>query len=38
MRSGDGLGDHHGYLLRMRLEGGMEGIELGPQLVRALLA
>ncbi len=38
MRSGDGLGDHHGYLLRMRLEGGLEGIELGPQLVRALLA
>lgn len=30
----DMLGDHHGYLLRMRLEGGLEGIELGPQLGR----
>ena len=28
------LGDHHGYLLRMRLEGGLDGIELGPQLGR----
>ena len=30
----DLLGDHHGYLLRMRLEGGLDGIELGPQLGR----
>ena len=29
------LGDHHGYLLRMRMEGGLEGIELGPLLGKA---
>lgn len=28
------LADHHGYLLRMRMEGGLEGIELGPLLGR----
>lgn len=26
------LRDHHGYLLRMRMEGGLEGIALGPLL------
>lgn len=31
------LGDHHGYLLRMRMEGGLEGIELGPLLGKACL-
>lgn len=30
----DVLGDHHGYLLRMRLEGGLEGIEIGPIMGR----
>ncbi len=26
-------GDHHSYLLKMRMEGGLEGIEIGPLLV-----
>jgi len=27
-------GDHHSYLLKMRMEGGLEGIEIGPLLGR----
>ncbi len=30
----DILGDLHGYLLRMRLEGGLEDIEIGPIMGR----
>ena len=28
------LGDYHQHLLKMRLEGGLEGIEMGPILGR----